>query len=123
MSERDETTFLFRDAREFANFLEKNAPTLEKIKEKAPMMVNFVVLAKALAKKPCSCTGVDVEKVMKKRRTMFVDFYIKLFSKMKEDTAEYIKEVILETVNKQKETPNSYVSVTMMNEDEVVIKI
>ena len=68
MSDRDQTTFLLRNAKEFSNFLQANESVFEELKEKLPVVANIPVLAKTLAKRPCSCSGVNVEKVMEQRR-------------------------------------------------------
>ena len=119
MSERDETTFLIKNAKEFSNFLHDHKLIFEGLKEKIPAVGNFPVLAKTLAKKPCSCSGVDVEKVMKKRRELFVNFYVRLFSDMDEETLEYLRDQIL----KHNTSEPTYTSITIMNEENLIVKI
>ena len=115
MSEREETTYLFSNAGDFARFLSKNEDIYKKMKEKIPILANFSVLAKALSKKPCSCSGLQVEEVMKKRRGIFLTFYRKIFTEMSDENLYFIKESIL------REEEN-YETISIMNDEELIRK-
>jgi len=115
MEQVEKTAYIFKSAMDFSDLLTDNEAVLEKIKEKVPAIVNFSVLKKSLSRKPCSCGGVDVEDVMKKRSELFNSFYTKLFLNMKEEILPFIKEAILS------DQP-SYDSVIIMNGEEEIRK-
>ena len=97
MSEDSEDFYIFEEADMFADFLEENAGgALKRLKDDLPHLVNFILLRKAMAKKPCACGGADPDGVMRQRKSMFNNFYKGTVDRLLPEHQEKIKEVALE---------------------------
>ena len=107
--------YVFNNADELADFLEVDDRSFfEKIKEQIPPAKNLLILRKALSKKPCSCGGANVKKIMEKRRERYNSFYKKIFEILSEEQLNFFKESVLGSVEE------AYTGVTIKHEEETI---